>query len=577
MTKIKLREARPKAWVGTALTAANLAINLGSKIFGAKAQAKAQEEAAARQAALNQYNKSLSEANNLTQVLNAERDRQLEYLDDFHVDYACGGKVRPRASFGSVLKTILPFAAVAGAGALAFKPNWEDEIGKDVIDSPEWQEKYGDDMYFFRRGGKRKLRNAAFITDGGYAQPIGNATFLLRGSSHNDVNESGNTGIGINVGGKEIEAEGGEVVRNNGDEMQIYSNRIKLPRRRYLRNGGDQKITPAQAVEEGYNKDRVFEAQEAYKRSKGIKSPKGTAAFGDWFKNPNLGASFRTTDYIGLGTNILGSVLSNAITQRSLRNLGRYAPEAPARYMASRLNTYYNIHPQLANLERNRLRTNKAIYDNTWSSVAALNRMNTNNVDTVTAQNQLWGDKFNRETELMNRSILNQQEVANRNVEAENAYRNQLAEFNRNLAGARAQSNVDMIQGIGSSIGSFLQQGTDNYQNNQSRIALFAGSEKGTLERLASLGYDIDTDTAKNAYRAALTDTRTNVNDIGARQRLDFWSDYLNLRQRPKKRNAISTIYGDIAKYRSLYKPVKSLYKQESFMPNGNFNLISSY
>ena len=528
--RIKLSTVRPKAWVGAAISGASLIYN----ILSAKNKQKEQERAAMQQAYINQYNKSLSEANNLTQVLNAERDREKEYLDDFNIDYACGGKVRRKAGFGDVLKTALPFLTVAGVGAMAFN---KDMLNNDITNSGEWQEDYNDDVYanFYKKGGKRKLKSAGIITDGGYAIPVGDSTYLLKGSSHNQINESGNTGIGINVEGKEIEAENNEVVSNDGNEMKIYSNRIKLPRKRYLRNGGEQKITPAEAIMEGYNKDAVFNAQEQYKKERGIKSPRGIAAFGDWFKNPNLGASFRTTDYIGLGTNVLGSVLSNAITQRSLRNLGRYAPEAPARYMASRLNTYYNIHPQLANLERNRLRTNKAIYDNTWSSVAALNRMNTNNVDTVTAQNQLWGDKFNRETELMNRSILNQQEVANRNVEAENAYRNQLAEFNRNLAGARAQSNVDMIQGIGSSIGSFLQQGIDNYQNNQLRIALFAGSEKGTLERLARLGYDIDRDTARNAYRAALTDTRTDVNDIGAIQRLNFWTRYFAKRDKRGK------------------------------------------
>ena len=66
---------------------------------------------------------------------------------------------------------------------------------------------YSDEDYNlkYRNGGTRRLgSNGIIITDGGNAIRIGNNTFLLRGGSHEDINETGQTGIGINVGGNEI-------------------------------------------------------------------------------------------------------------------------------------------------------------------------------------------------------------------------------------------------------------------------------------------------------------------------------------------------------------------------------------
>jgi hypothetical protein len=113
----------------------------------------------------------------------------------------------------------------------------------------------------YRIGGVKRLgsRNI-IITDGGNAKRIGNNTYLLRGGSHEDINETGQTGIGINVGGNEIEAEGGEVAQRKGNSLRIYSAQPIL--------GG---ISPAQAIMRGYNKDKVFNAQQRFKKNNGIK------------------------------------------------------------------------------------------------------------------------------------------------------------------------------------------------------------------------------------------------------------------------------------------------------------------
>ena len=125
------------------------------------------------------------------------------------------------------------------------------------------QQSYDDKDYNlkYRIGGVKRLggRNI-MITDGGNAKRIGNNTYLLRGGSHEDINETGQTGIGINVGGNEIEAEGGEVAQRKGNSLRIYSAQPIL--------GG---MSPVEAIMRGYNKDKVFNAQQRFKKNNGIK------------------------------------------------------------------------------------------------------------------------------------------------------------------------------------------------------------------------------------------------------------------------------------------------------------------
>ena len=123
----------------------------------------------------------------------------------------------------------------------------------------------------YRLGGNKRLgSNRIYITDGGNATKIGNNTFLLRGGSHEQTNETGQTGIGINVGGNEIEAEGGEVAQKKNGALRIFSTQP------ILGNG----MSPAQAILRGYNKDKVFNAQQAFKRRNGLKDDGGKAKWG---------------------------------------------------------------------------------------------------------------------------------------------------------------------------------------------------------------------------------------------------------------------------------------------------------
>lgn len=122
--------------------------------------------------------------------------------------------------------------------------------------SQDYQEDYLRQFRTAARLGKTLGAKGIYITDGGAATKIGNNTYLLRGGSHEDVNETGQTGIGINVDGNEVEAEGGEVAQKKNGALRIFSAQP------ILSNG----MSPAQAVISGANKDKVFNAQQRFKR-----------------------------------------------------------------------------------------------------------------------------------------------------------------------------------------------------------------------------------------------------------------------------------------------------------------------
>lgn len=154
--------------------------------------------------------------------------------------------------------------------------DWQDAtqeaaaMSSALNNSQDYQEDYLRQFRTAARLGKTLGAKGIYITDGGDATKIGNNTYLLRGGSHEDVNETGQTGIGINVGGNEVEAEGGEVAQKKNGALRIFSAQP------ILSNG----MSPAQAILRGYNKDKVFSQQQAFKRRNGLKDDGGKAKWG---------------------------------------------------------------------------------------------------------------------------------------------------------------------------------------------------------------------------------------------------------------------------------------------------------
>lgn len=179
--------------------------------------------------------------------------------------------------------------------------------------SQDYQEDYLRQFRTAARLGKTLGAKGIYITDGGDATKIGNNTYLLRGGSHEDVNETGQTGIGINVGGNEIEAEGGEVAQKKNGALRIFSAQP------ILGNG----MSPAQAILRGYNKDKVFNTQQAFKRRNGLKDDGSKAAFGNLITMPFAGIVKDVVDYFsnsGKYTPKRVKVSNKTVTKKPIRN-----------------------------------------------------------------------------------------------------------------------------------------------------------------------------------------------------------------------------------------------------------------
>lgn len=198
--------------------------------------------------------------------------------------------------------------------------------------SQDYQEDYLRQFRTAARLGKTLGAKGIYITDGGDATKIDNNTYLLRGGSHEDVNETGQTGIGINVGGNEVEAEGGEVAQKKNGALRIFSAQP------ILGNG----MSPAQAILRGYNKDKVFSQQQAFKKRNGLKDDGSKAAFGNLINIPDI--ANKIVEYFS-GTGRYASkpvkVTPKTVAKKPIRNgqvgnfrvvNGRYIPnEKPLR------------------------------------------------------------------------------------------------------------------------------------------------------------------------------------------------------------------------------------------------------
>lgn len=500
---------RPKAFVGTAIAAGAA---LASSIIGSLLSNSAKARTAEKQRRVENYNNTLQEASNLSQTLNGTEEVNNEYQKQFNT----------QAKLGS----------------------------------------------------HRKLKYQPVITDGGDAVKIGNGTFLLRGSSHEDINESGNTGIGITVGNKEIEAEGGEIAEIKKNQLRIFSG---AP----IFNG----VSPVEAVMSGANKDKVFAAQERFKRIAGLNDdgslkdsspvkemhygrdkhyiggtnnlrrklllddssigsksiydtqptmldevvvtaprkvvseppkpttisttvPTSTSVKAIDTTSNKSGMAIRTGDWIGLGSDILGSIATGIINSKGTKDI--HLPDRPGFLQAAKLKTTYNVAPQEEEVNRVRSRAFNDIDAGTSSSVAALNRRNLMNTKAADDINKLYGQKENVETELINKDALNQQEVAAKNLQIQTDWANKVADIQNAKDNAKTQAKVMSLQGLGRAASNFIGQTSQRYEDIQGMRYALAASENGTAYRMMNSGVDLDQDTIMgifgNTYNQNLTD-----------------------------------------------------------------------
>ena len=282
--RITVSGNRPRANLGALLPSIiSAAGSVASTVASTAIQNDGNRKLEERRNRLQEYQNALREATGMSSQLKGTLATNQDYNTQYNTEYKLGGRRsikgnRPKAFVGtaiavgaslasSIIGSLLSNSAKKRAAERQRRvENYNNTVqeasqlsqaltGTEEVNN-DYQRQFNSQA---KLGSRRNLREQPVITDGGDAVKVGNGTFLLRGSSHEDINESGNTGIGISVGNKEIEAEGGEIAQIKKNQLRIFSGAPIL-------NG----ISPVEAVLSGANKDEVFAAQERFKRIAGL-------------------------------------------------------------------------------------------------------------------------------------------------------------------------------------------------------------------------------------------------------------------------------------------------------------------
>lgn len=241
------------------------------------------------------------------------------------------------------------------------------------------------------------------------------------------------------------------------------------------------------------------------------------------------GMIIRDADWYGLGADLVSSIGGSILGLGAYKNLDfdynlpNFVEESPVA-----LNTTYHNEAQKSNVERNRLNSRNSILRNTMSGSTAVDRMQGVDTNSLYQLNQLADEKTNKETELMNQNLLNEQQVRARNAAARNQYYNTVASIKNAAIQAKNEAELakgqilsGSLQGIGNSFQNFINQGRQNYDDTQAMLMGVAASDYATPSRLLELGVDVGDDAAlAGIYRSAM-----NIPNPGARPKREDYSD----------------------------------------------------
>lgn len=191
-------------------------------------------------------------------------------------------------------------------------------------------------------------------------------------------------------------------------------------------------------------------------------------------------------DIIGGVTNTIGSITNYNSNRRTLNNM-KYS-SAPLPIQAKKLKTRFNINPQLDKIREYLKATNRDIDSNTASSRVALARKGIARTNALLQTNNLYATKENAETQLLNQDNMNQQNVAARNVEMYNRWREGKSNFDNMLLEKHAENTSDLIRGLTTTVQDVIGgiERRKNINNTLSTIA--AANFNVTAEILKDLG-----------------------------------------------------------------------------------------
>lgn len=197
-----------------------------------------------------------------------------------------------------------------------------------------------------------------------------------------------------------------------------------------------------------------------------------------------------TADWIGLGSNVAGSLASYFASRRAINKMR--GPSQPTLISANKLKTKYNINPQLDRIREDKFETYRDIDSNTASSRVSLARKQRVRNAAGQAANELYGNKENIETNLINQDRRNQQSVRQFNAQQYNQYIDRKAAFDNGIREAKVTNINNLFSGINAGIQDMISRYENRKALNNTIAAMRASAPNVDDRIMRDAGVDYD-------------------------------------------------------------------------------------
>jgi len=197
-------------------------------------------------------------------------------------------------------------------------------------------------------------------------------------------------------------------------------------------------------------------------------------------------------DTIGVGANIIGGLVANRANNKMLDKL-EYSKQ-PTPRKATKLKTNININPQLDKMRESLADYERDIEGNTASSRVSVARKQRGRVANTLQTNELYGNKENLETELVNRDRINQQQVGNANIEDYNRWQEGKSAFNNAVREKRSENTVGLVETLNAGVQDVITRGEKRSATRENMLTMAAASPNVNPRILKDLGVKNITD-----------------------------------------------------------------------------------
>lgn len=197
-----------------------------------------------------------------------------------------------------------------------------------------------------------------------------------------------------------------------------------------------------------------------------------------------------TADWIGLGSNVAGSLASYFASKRAINKMR--GPGQPTLISANKFKTKYNINPQLDRIREDKFEAYRDIDSNTASSRVSLARKQRVRNAAGQAANELYGNKENIETNLINQDRRNQQSVRQFNAQQYNQYIDRKTAFDNGIREAKVTNINNLFSGINAGIQDMISRYENRKALNNTIGAMRASAPNVDDRIMRDAGVDYD-------------------------------------------------------------------------------------